>query len=118
MLDIAVAWDAAHGINENLDQLPLVSRAGGVPRPYVGSERSDQATKRDDDYERDKRSDDRDHDDVHIALGMRRTADREQGYHGAVVRQAVQRTRADDRDAMQQRRIDTLLPGETHIGWA
>ena len=90
--------------NTNGDVLSALSfrSADTSSRSSVGSERSDQPTKRDDGYERNKSSDDRDHDDVHIALGMRRTADREQGHHGAVMRQAVQRTGPDDRDAMQR----------------
>ena len=56
-----------------------------------------------------KRADDADHDDVEIALAMRRAADREQRNHGAVVRQAVERAGADHRDAVQQRGVDAVL---------
>ena len=66
----------------------------------VGSERSYQAPKYDDGHECDECSDDPDHDDVEVALGMRRTTDREQGHYGAVVGQAVQRASADDRHPM------------------
>ena len=78
--------------------------------------RSEHRTQYDDSDKREHRADDRNHDDVAIALAMRRSAHGEQRHHRAVVRQAVERARADDGDAMQQRRIDALLRGKAHVG--
>ena len=60
----------------------------------------------------------RDHDDVEIALAVRRAADREQGHDRAVVRQAVERAGADHGDPVHQRRIDAVLGGQLHVGAA
>ena len=68
--------------------------------------------------ERQEAADDRHHDDVEIALAVGRIADREQRHHGAVVRQAVQRARADHRDPMQKSRVDALLMGDLEVGRA
>ncbi len=69
-------------------------------------ERGSQANHRD---ERQQAADDRHHDDIEIVFSVGRVADREQSDNGAVVRQAVERAGANDRDTMQQRRVDPLL---------
>jgi hypothetical protein len=63
-----------------------------------------------------KGADDRNHNNVQIAFTMGRAADREQGHHGAVVRQTVERACANYGDAVHQRWIDALLRSKAHIG--
>ena len=82
------------------------------------SEVPDRGPEDDYDGEREQAADDRHHDDIEIALAMGRIADREQRHHGTVVRQAVQRARADHRNPMQKPGVDTLLMRDLEIGRA
>src|SRR5690348_11781630 len=66
--------------------------------------RAEEAAERDDGDERDDCVDDSDHDDVDVTLAVRNPADRKETHHRAVMRQEVERARADDGDAMHQRR--------------
>ena len=87
-------------------------------RERRGSKRAEQRAQDDHRDEREDGADDGDHDDVEIALAVRRAADGEQRHDRAVVRQAVERARADHRDAVHQRRIDAGLGREPHVGAA
>src|SRR5437879_2629893 len=83
-----------------------------------GSERPHHRAERNDGYQRYEGADDADHNDVAIAVPVRRSADREQRDHRAIVRQAVERARTDHRDAMQQRGIEPDLRRARHVGRA
>jgi hypothetical protein len=69
--------------------------------PAYGLERTEYGTERDHRGESDDWADDAGHDNVKIALAMRRPADCEQSHNGAVLREAVERACAQHGDAVQ-----------------
>src|ERR1700737_2885250 len=79
-------------------------RSGSWPQREASAFQSRRALKRaehgsqhDDRDEREYGAQDGNHEDVEIAFLMRRPADGEQRDHGAVMRQAVERSRTDNR---------------------
>src|SRR5215472_1431335 len=71
----------------------------------ANSERPENRAERDHGNERDDRANDDGHDNVEIALAVRRPAYREQGYDRAVLRQAVERAGAHHGYAVQERAV-------------
>src|SRR5262245_31207506 len=101
-----------------------VTRAGGEARrplsrapPTRASclEGTQRRAEHDHRYQRDDRADDCDHDDVEVALTVCRTADGKQCHDRAVVRQAVERARADHSNPVQQRGVNALRVRELHV---
>ncbi len=74
-----------------------------------GPERAEDSAQDDDGDQREDRADDTDSDDVAVAFAVGRPANGKQGNDRAIVGKAVQRAGADDRDAVQQRRVETYL---------
>src|SRR5271156_4050932 len=80
--------------------------------------RAESRSEHDDRDERDDGAENRDYENVEVAFLVRRAAHRKQRDHGAVVGQAVERSRTDDRNAVEKRRVETNLGGSLQIGRA
>src|SRR6202040_191507 len=97
----------------------LEKRWGAASRdasPRDSSERTHKGAEPDDDGERYKGADDSDHHDISIALPVRRSADRQQSDHRAIVRQAIECARTDHRDTMEQLGIEPYPCCARHLG--
>ena len=86
-----------------------------TPAHADSSERTHQGAERDDGGKRHEGADDADHHDIAIAVSVRRSADRKQSDHRAIVRQAIECARTDHRDAMEQRGIEPDLRRARHV---
>src|ERR1700738_3418136 len=79
------------------------------------SERTHQGAERDDGGKRYEGADDADHHDIAIAVPVRRSADRKQSDHRAIVRQAIECARTNHRYTMEQLGIEPYLRCARHV---